>query len=140
MTCCLLGHRDTSEAVKTSLLTALTDLIENESVTRFMVGEQGSFDRISLSILAFLKQKYPHISYYVVLAYAPAGHLERETIFPEGMEYAPHRFAIAVRNRWMIKNSDIVVAYVCRNYGGAWQALELARRSCKRIINLASIK
>ena len=35
-----------------------------------------------------------------------------ETIYPEGLEYTPRRFAISKRTQWMVQQSDYVIAYV----------------------------
>ena len=58
------------------------------------------------------------------------------TIYPP-IENTPMRYAISKRNEWMILNSDIVVAYVKRSYGGAYKTLQFAYRNQKKIINLA---
>ena len=53
------------------------------------------------------------------------------------IEKTPPRFAISKRNEWMISKADLVIAYVSRTYGGAYQTLQFARRKKKRVINLA---
>lgn len=61
-----------------------------------------------------------------------------DTIFPEGLELVPRRFAITHRNRWMVDQADYVVAYVDHNYGGAAQTLKYAKgKGTKQILNLA---
>ena len=143
MTCCFFGHRDTPSTVKAELLECITDLIENENADSFLVGNQGGFDALVLSALRDAKKKYPHISYNVVLAYMP-GHTEEytyadpmETMYPEGIETVPKRFAISWRNDWMLKQSEVVVCYVRHSYGGAGKYVDKAMRQGKRIFNLA---
>ena len=107
-------------------------LILQKSVDLFYVGNQGMFDGYIQSILRECKERYPQIRYYVVLPYLPAPMNGMaitepfETIFPQGLEYAPKRFAICQRNEWMIDHSDIVVTYVTRPFGGAAKYRELA--------------
>lgn len=85
---------------------------------------------------------YPHIKYSVVLAYIPGKRDEfditdySDTIYPDGLERVPLRFAIDKRNRMMIEWSDIVVTYVCYSGGGAAQFKELAEKRKKIVINL----
>lgn len=50
------------------------------------------------------------------------------------LETVPPRFAIVLRNEWMVRESDVVVAYVIRGFGGAAKTLEYARRKKKTII------
>ena len=83
-----------------------------------------------------------NISYTVVLERLP-GPMDKavwdfsDTIFPEGLEAVPPRFAISRRNEWMLKQSDFVVTYITHNWGGAAQYAEKAHRQGKRVLNLA---
>ena len=60
----------------------------------------------------------------------------KHTIYPEGIETAPKRFAIDYRNRWIVGQADIVVAYVRRSFGGAAKFVDMAERQGRTIINL----
>ena len=60
-----------------------------------------------------------------------------DTIFPEGLEFAPPRFAISRRNEWMLKQADFVVTYITHSWGGAAQFAEKAQRQGKNLIHLA---
>jgi len=86
-----------------------------------------------------LSQTYP-ITYSVVLAYLPTEKNNYDnltnTIYPEGLEIVPKRFAISWRNKWMIQQTDIVVTYVTHNFGGAAQFKEMAEKLSKDVINL----
>jgi len=136
MTCTFFGHRDTTKDIEEKLKVVLLDLILNKSVTRFLVGYQGNFDRITLSILKEIKKAQPHIEFEVVLAYLSDNCEDCPTIYPEGLENVPKRFAISARNKWMIDKSDFVVTCVCRSFGGAAQFKELAIKKGKRVIEL----
>lgn len=117
-------------------------LISQHNADSFMVGNQGSFDNMVLKALRELKQAYPHIFYNVVLAYMPAQKQEyelyapSETFLPEGIETAPKRFAISWRNKWMVRESDIILCYITHSWGGAAQFVEYAQRQGKKVINL----
>ncbi len=139
--CSFFGHSDAPQSIEGALCKVLIDLIENHSVAKFYVGNNGNFDAVVKRSLKKLKKSYPHISCMVVLAYLPSkkGNTERneiETIFPEGLEKCPPKFAISRRNRWMVDNSDYIVTYVNRTFGGAAQFKELAERKGKTVINL----
>lgn len=71
MTCCFFGHRDTPCEVKNRLSNILKELVENYAVECFLVGNEGSFDRMVSSALGELKKCYPNIKCYTVLAYLP---------------------------------------------------------------------
>lgn len=141
LTCMFFGHADAPPSVGDSLERAVADLINVRAVRMFYIGHQGNFDRMALSVMRKMQKAFPGISYAVVLAYMPGKTLTFEadtpTMYPEGLELVPRKFAISHRNRWMAANSDIAVAYVNRGYGGAAQTLVYARRCGLEIINLA---
>ncbi len=137
MTCTFFGHKDTPLSVEAELMKILTELIEKDGVERFYVGNQGSFDRMAVNCLVKLKKIY-QIDFAVVIAYIDeAKNDDLPTVYPEGMEYVPRRFAIDRRNFWMVNASDVVVAYVKRGYGGVKKFRDLAEGKGKRIIDIA---
>ena len=139
MTATFFGHKDTPKEIEPTLRSTLIDLIENKNVTVFYVGNNGNFDTMVRCQLEDLSQTYP-ITYSVVLAYLPTEKNKYDdlthTIYPEGLETVPKRFAISWRNKWMIQQSDFVVTYVTHTYGGAAQFKEMAVRQGKAVIKL----
>ena len=91
-------------------------------------------------VLKELKTKYPKIRYTVVLAYMPDEHIKEldgeDTLFPDGMETVPKRFAISKRNDWMLNHSDIAVCYVWKVTGGAAKFKEKAEKKELRVIDI----
>lgn len=142
--CTFFGHRDCPVSIKSKLRKVLVELITNHSVDMFYVGNQGQFDAMVRSTLLELIQEYPWIKYAVVLAYVPQKRSEYEdysdTMIPEGIEHIHPHYAISWRNRWMIKQSEYVVAYVVRPWGGAAQYTKKARKEGKTIFNTGNYK
>lgn len=140
MVCTFFGHKDTPKEIEPTLRSTLIDLIKNKDVTVFYVGNNGKFDTMVRHKLEDLSHIYP-ITYSVVLAYLPTEKNKYDdlsnTIYPEGLETVPKRFAISWRNKWMIQQSDIVVTYVTHNFGGATQFKEIAIKHNKKLIELA---
>ena len=139
MVCTFFGHKDTPKEIEPTLRSTLVDLIENKNVNVFYVGNNGKFDLMVRRQLEDLSKTYP-ITYCVVLAYLPNEKNKHDnltnTIYPEGLETVPKRFAISWRNKWMIQQSDIVVTYITHNFGGAAQFKEAAERLNKHVIKL----
>ena len=139
MTVTFFGHKDTPKEIEPTLRSTLIDLIENKNINVFYVGNNGNFDTMVRRQLEDLSQTYP-ITYSVVLAYLPTKKSEYDdyanTILPEGIETVHKRFAISYRNKWMVEQSDIVITYVARTYGGAWQFKAMAERQGKTVIEL----
>ena len=122
-TCCFFGHREVTHNIRPKLTAIIEKLITEYSVTEFYVGNQGQFDSMVYSVLKELKSKYPQIRYIVVLAYMPDEHIKEmygeDTLFPDGLESVPRKYAISKRNDWMIQQSGIAVCYVYKITGGA---------------------
>jgi len=141
MTATFFGHKDTPKEIEPTLRSTLIDLIKNKNVNVFYVGNNGNFDTMVRRQLEDLSQTYP-ITYSVVLAYLPTEKNKYDnltnTIYPEGLETVPKRFAISWRNKWMIQQSDIIVTYVVHNFGGAAQFKEMAMKKKKNVVELSS--
>ena len=129
------GHRDTQKEIEPTLRLTLIDLIENKNATEFYVGNHGNFDAMVRRQLEDFSKTYP-IKYYVVLAYMPGKNdkPDEHSILPEGIESVPRRFAINYRNKWMLTKSDVVVTYVTRPVGGAWELKQMAERQNKYVV------
>lgn len=141
--CTFFGHRDCPPSTGPQVKRLLEDEISNRGIDRFYVGNRGQFDALVTRVLRELKRDFPHIRYYVVLAYLPGRSsgrdLEDETLFPEGLERVPPRYAINRRNNWMLEQADLVVSYVDRSWGGAAQQVKKARAAGKRVVNLPDV-
>ncbi len=139
--CTFFGHRDCPSEIDRKLREVLTDLIINQGVELFYVGNHGQFDAVVHRILRDLKQECPQMNYAVVLAYLPgksnALEHDSDTMLPEGIEAVHPRYTISWRNHWMLRQWDFVVTYITHNWGGAAQYAQKAARLGCTVINLA---
>ncbi len=143
MICAFFGHRNIAHC--DGLEEAIRRAIHEYGVDIFWVGGYGSFDRIAAGAVHRMKREYPHIRLLLIQAYFPKPGEELaecydSSIYPEGLETVPQRFAISQRNRWIIQNCDMVIAYVRHEYGGAYQAYRSAVKRGIPVINLAGRK
>ena len=60
-------------------------------------------------------------------------------IIPESLYGAHPKFAITLKNRWMIERSDLVIIYAERESGGAYAAMKYAKKLNKKIINIYTV-
>lgn len=130
------GHKEITdrEKIKVWLVKIVGNLIQN-GANQFFLGGYGAFDQIAADVVYEIKEKYPYIRSVLILPY-----LEKkidmkkydETIYPD-LESVPKRYAIVHRNRWMVEKSDILIAYVTHNWGGAAKMLEYAEQKKKVI-------
>ena len=136
------GHAELfgEEVVKQWLRETVTALILR-GADEFLLGGYGRFDACAASVVWELKKKNPANRSTLVLPY-----LDRKmdatrydgTLYPP-LENVPRRFAISKRNEYMVKEADIVVAYVTHDWGGAATMLHYARRKKKEIISYMEI-
>lgn len=141
-TCMFIGNHEASDKIYLTLLAVTEELILTEKVSTFYVGNNGAFDRIAQKALFSLKQKYPEIKAYTILSYIPGAKtpFDRppllETIYPDGLEKVPMRYAINHRNRWMLERSSFVVAYPSP-FGNSSKLAAKARLSGKTVIDIS---
>ncbi len=142
MVCSLFGHRDCNESIRMVLAKLAEQMIIENGVDCFYVGNQGKFDCIAMSVLINLRKKYPHIRCYVVLAYLKTHNDDfflkhsLDGIYPTEVLIAPHNMAITTRNKWMVRQADYVLCYITHQKGGAASAVRFARNLNKKIINI----
>ena len=141
--CMFIGDHAVSKEIYSTLLAVTEELILTEKVSTFYVGDRGSFDSYAQIALNLLKKKYPHIKCFIVLAYIPQKSNPfylppiLETIYPEGLENVPPRYAINSRNLWMLKNSSFVVCCPSK-FGNSSKIIAKARNSGKTVIDISA--
>lgn len=131
------GHKEVwdREPVERWLKQVCGELI-SQGANEFFLGGYGHFDYMCASVLRELKKIHSQIRLVLVLPYLNSTMITDgydETVYPP-LETVPPRFAIVRRNEWMVRESDVVVAYVIRGFGGAAKTLEYARKKKKTII------
>ena len=133
--CCFFGHRDAP------------DTLVDDLYTTFLVGGHGNFDFLAAQTVRQLRMVYPHIRLVLVAAYASALCSPRvreggfdEAFVPDTLAKVPFKAAIVCRNRWMAEQTDFVIAYVIRAEGGAYTAVEHARKKGKKSACYSKIK
>lgn len=141
MICTFFGHRDAPDSLLDTLREQISLLITEKGVDTFYFGNQGAFDRLVVSTLLELKATFPHIRCVQVLSSLSQREAIHgvESLFPDGIEVVPKRFAISFRNRFMVSQADYVIGYATRSYGGAAQFLAYAEKKGRTVIRLESI-
>lgn len=142
--CCCFGHREVYKNTSDVLPSVIESLMK-ENITTFMTGGIGEFDSEFACAVRGLKGKYPNIKLLLVKPYFSNElntHREYyemmydEVIIPAAIEEVHYKSAITKRNRWMVENSNVIVSYVCRDFGGAYDAIKYACKLNKRVINI----
>lgn len=150
MTISFFGHADfcESEETKERLLSILRQEVGGREAI-CLLGGRGAFDEFARRCTAEYKRENPLCSLVLVTPYISLSyqknHLSQqagrydEILYPP-IENVPPRYAISHRNRYMAARADLVIVYLRRKWGGAYQAFLVAKRAGKQIINLADGK
>lgn len=141
----LFGHREIDDLrqVDALLFPLVKELLRSKPYVEFFIGRSGEFDEYAASVIKRVQNEIgkENSEIILVLPYTVADveYYEKYydgVIIPENACNAHPKSAIAIKNRWMIECSDLVIVYVKRNHGGAYTAMKYAERLHKNVWNL----
>lgn len=147
--CTFAGHREVYQAnISDKLDEAISQIVDSDDSFRFLVGGMGDFDGMCSSAVRRAKRNHPdkQISLELVLPYLTKGLNENkdyyessydDVIVPIELAETHYKSVITKRNRWMIDKSDWLIAFVYRDFGGAYTTMQYAEKKGLQIINLA---
>lgn len=142
----LFGHRDFSghQALDKWLYPLLQDLIRTKPFLEIYIGRNGEFDLYAATVVKRLQNAMGkgNNELICVLPYPERDMVYYEEYYdsvmiPQCIEKTHPKAAIAKRNRWMVEQADLVICYVERREGGAYNTLKYAKNLEKEILNLA---
>ena len=143
------GHRIIEQPllIEQSLEELIGSLLRSKEYVAFLVGRNGEFDQLVSSAIRRCKREIreDNSAHVWVLPYATADYRDNEEDYRayydeiEVFDSAGKHFkaAFQARNRNMVDRADLVVFYVERNEGGAYQTMRYAIQQGKQYINLA---
>lgn len=143
--CSFFGHRDIFCDLSDELKNAIETAITEHSITTFFVGDRGSFDRQASGAVLAMKKKYEQIRLVLILPYFTNKLNEYkeiyerqydEIIIPSILDGVHPKGAITKRNRWMVDESVLIISYIKREGGGAYNTVKYASKRNKCIINI----
>ena len=143
--CCGFGHRTILKNIENSLYAAVLSAAQ-EGCKTFYTGGMGDFDAQFSSAVRKLRIRFPDIKLICVKPYFTNeintngeyyAAMYDDIVIPPAIIGVHYKRAITARNRWMVDNSDLIVSYIIRDYGGAADTIKYAKRMDKKIISLA---
>lgn len=167
MICCGFGHRVLLMDVEKPLRAVLERLVEERGVRVFYTGGMGEFDELFARTVRSMKQDFPSLRLVLVMPYltqkiaigkshsgaAYGGQIARaiydgpghgwyealydEILIPAELEVVHPKAAIGLRNRWMVDRSDVVIAALHRDFGGAAEAVRYAEKRGKEVVRIS---
>ena len=150
MLCCTFaGHRDLFlPDAERKIITALDSILESDDEFVFYTGGMGEFDSKCASAVRTVRHRFQEkrLRLVLVLPYmtnrvnTDKNYFETEyddVMIPIGLADIYPKAAIRKRNRWMVDRSDILLACVYRDFGGAYDTMQYALHKRLPVINLA---
>lgn len=143
------GHREVYQSeVRTRLAEELEKVAAEHDSILFYVGGMGDFDGMCAAEVRALKHRHPkqEIKLMLVEPYMKQSINEEgeylhmmydEILIPMELAGIHYKKAITERNRWMVREADLLVSYVYRDFGGAVNTVKYARKMKKEVLNLA---
>lgn len=143
--CGCFGHRESFKNYEKEMMTTLENLIlENDNVV-FMTGGMGQIDNLFSSTVRSLKRKYKNLRLLLVVPYL-TNDLNKnkdyyvamydEIIVPDELIGVHYKTAIKQRNRWIVEHCDVIIDCTYRDFGGAYTAIQYAKKAGKKVIKL----
>ena len=140
-----IGHREVEDwrTVDSKIDNLVRGLIRIKEYVEFYVGYNGDFD---ISVVSIIKRAQNELgnensSLILVLPYKNKGEKYFVKYYDEiymPVEKVYYKATITKCNQWMIDNCNILVAYVNKDFGGAYNTLRYAEKKGTPIINLAN--
>ena len=145
MICCGFGHRVLLMDVEKPLREVLERLVAERGVRVFYTGGMGEFDELFARTVRSMKRNDPRLRLILVLPYLTRqaatekawyeGRYD-EILIPAELDGIHPKAAIGLRNRWMVDRSDIVIAALHRNFGGAAAAVRYAEARGQKVVRI----
>lgn len=151
-TCCFTGHRqipsDKAQSLRENLDATIETLV-GEEITTFISGGALGFDILAAKAVIKAKEKHPGLRLIMAIPCRNqhAGwHFREKNEYEEILKVADDIYCLnekyctgcmLQRNRFMVKNSTVCVAFFDGSRGGTAHTIKLAKEDGLRIINLA---
>lgn len=150
ISCTFAGHREVYDCRLDNLLElTIENILKKDNSFVFYCGDMGEFDKMCSVAVRTAKRRHPELDIKLMLVLPHMmskintdkyfyENLYDEVIIPIELSDVHYKSAITKRNRWIVDESDFLIAYVYKEYGGAYTTLKYACRKKKEIINLAN--
>lgn len=140
-----IGHREVDDFrfVEDQVERVVAELIDTKEYVEFYVGRNGEFDIMVASVIKRTQRDRgtSNNSLILVIPYPIADMEDMENYYdevwyPDELYGVHYKAAITKRNEWFVKNSDLLVAYVEHNQGGAYECLKAAEKAKIKILRI----
>ncbi len=141
-----IGHREITydfRYVEEALDRIISDVTRNKEFVEFYLGQNGDFDTMAASAVKRYQNRTgkENSALILVIPYEVANmdfyeKFYDEIICPDELYGVHFKSAITKRNEWLVDHSDVLIAYVNKDGGGASKCLKYAKRKEISIENI----
>ena len=116
-TCFMTGNRSAQADIYPELCRQVKRHIVEFGVGEFFIGANGNFDALARKSVNEVRREYPEVRLTLVMHYLNTDRYDyviREfdgSIYPDGLEVTPLRFAISRANRIMVHYADYLIIH-----------------------------
>ncbi len=141
----LIGHArvEHHREIEACLEELLPSLLRTHDFVEFQLGRQGEFDVLAASCIKRIQNRYgKHNSSMALVLPYPVADLDYykdyydDIFIPEEVQMSHPKGAIVKRNRWLVEHTELLIAYVRRETGGAAACLRMAQAEGIEIIKI----
>lgn len=140
----MIGHRVVEDyGIEEKLHELFRELLRTKEYVEFYLGRNGDFDILAASVIKRLQKNYRNdnsalilVLPYPVKDYEYYEKYYDEIIIPKELYGTHPKAAITERNRWMVTNTDVLVAYIRKESGGAASCVHIAEALDREIIKI----
>lgn len=147
-TVCFTGHRDMPEVTSSEYRTILRDTQNaivaaiDRGATDFYAGGAQGYDLVCAELVLLLKERYPQIRLHLILPYTGFARGERyEAVLNKADEVMAvnttyRRGCMMVRNRRLVEEGQLCIAYLRQETGGTYQTVTMAKKQGREVLVL----
>ena len=140
----MIGHRVVEDyGIEEKLYELFWELLRTKEYVEFYLGRNGDFDILAASMIKRLQKNYRDdnsvmilVLPYLVKDYEYYEDYYDEIIIPDELHGVHPKAAITERNRWIVANSDMLIAYIRNKSGGTATCVRMAERLRRTVIKI----
>lgn len=143
-----IGHRQVEHfrEVEEQLTKIVKELVRSKTFVEFYIGRNGEFDILAASVIKRVQGSCgkANNSLILVIPYpiADLEYMEKyydEIWYPDELHGVHYKSAITKRNEWFVEHSDLLVAYVTKDHGGAYECMKKAQQKGVPVAQIGSV-
>lgn len=140
----MIGHRIVEDFdIEEKLYNLFCNMLRTKEYVEIYLGRNGDFDIMAASVIKRIQKNFRDDNSVMILVLPyPVKDYEYyedyydEIIIPDELHGVHPKAAITERNRWMVANADVLIAYIRNESGGTAACVRIAEQLGRKIIKI----